>query len=92
MKKAHKIVFSLIILLFPLWSAAQCSVCTAGAASTARTNGGYGAGINAGILYLLGVTYLVFAVFAVYFFRNSLRYHFRTMVTRWRMYTRVKSS
>jgi len=75
-----------MIVLFPLWTAAQCSVCTAGVASTARTNGKYGAGINSGILYLLTVTYLVFTITAIYFLRHRIRYYLRSLATRWRMF------
>jgi hypothetical protein len=85
-KKISKIFVLLIIVLFPLWTSAQCAVCAAGAASTARTNGKYGAGINEGILYLLGVTYLVFTVAAIFFLRHRIRYYIRTLASRWRMF------
>jgi len=85
-KKYFKIFLLLSIALFPLWTSAQCAVCAAGAASTARTNGKYGAGINEGILYLLGITYLVFAVTAIYFLRHRIGYFLRTLASRWRMF------
>jgi hypothetical protein len=85
-KNIFKIVAALIIVLFPLLTSAQCAVCAAGAASTARTNGKYGAGINEGIIYLLIVTYLVFTLAAVYFFRHRIRYYLRTLSSRWRMF------
>ena len=86
MKKALKIALSLLILLYPLWTSAQCAVCAAGAASSARSNGKYGAGINAGIIYMLVITYLVFAGGAIYFMRHRIRYFFRTLGIRWRMF------
>lgn len=86
MKKISKIFWLFVILLCPLWTVAQCAVCAAGAASTARTNGKYGAGINEGILYLLGMTYLVFTIAAIYFLRNRIRYFLRTLASRWRMF------
>ena len=86
MNKVSKIFFALILLLSPLWTVAQCSVCAAGAASTARTNGKYGAGINSGIIYLLIITYLVFSIAAIYFLRHRIRYFMRTLASRWRMF------
>jgi hypothetical protein len=84
-----KIAFAVFLILssscFTLCEA-QCAVCAAGAASTARTNGGYGAGINSGILYLLTITYLVFTVFGIYFMRQRIRYYLRSLATRWRMF------
>ncbi len=86
MKGISKVFIALMILLLPVWTSAQCSICAAGAASTARTNGGYGAGINSGILYLLTITYLVFTIAAIYFLRQRIRYYLRTIASRWRMF------
>ncbi|HTA26496.1 MAG TPA: hypothetical protein VK809_01815 [Bacteroidia bacterium] len=86
MKKISAILFLFFASAYFTLCEAQCSVCAAGAASTARTNGKYGAGINSGIIYLLIVTYLVFTVFAIYFLRHRIRYYFRTLATRWRMF------
>jgi hypothetical protein len=86
MKNTSKIFFSLILLLSPFLTEAQCAVCAAGAASTARTNGSYGAGINSGIIYMLTITYLVFAIAGIYFLRHRIRYYVRTLATRWRMF------
>lgn len=86
MSKLSKIFFALILLLSPLWTSAQCSVCTAGVASTARTHGAFAIAINSGILYLLTITYLVFAAVAIYFLRHRIRYYMRTLASRWRMF------
>ena len=86
MNKLSNIFFALILLLSPLLTEAQCSVCTAGVASTARTDGKFGAGINSGIIYLLIVTYLVFSIAAIYFLRHRIRYFMRTFASRWRMF------
>jgi len=86
MKNKRNIFFSLIILLLPLWSAAQCAVCTAGVQSNANSGGGIGKTINSGILYLLTITYLVFAAAAVYFLRDHIKYYFRVGMQRWRMF------
>ena len=92
MKRISAILFLVLCSSLFTLCEAQCSVCTAGVASTARTNGGYGAGINAGIIYMLTITYLVFAVFAIYFLRQRIRYNLRALATKWRMLMRVKSS
>ena len=86
MNRFSKIFFAFVLFMSPLWAAAQCAVCAAGAASTARTNSKYGAGINSGILYLLVVTYLVFSIAAIYFLRHRIRYYMRTFASRWRMF------
>lgn len=86
MKNCKKIFFSAIVLLLPLLSAAQCSVCTAGIASNAESSGSIAHTINPGILYLLTVTYLIFTSVAVYFLRNHIKYYFRVLVERWRMF------
>jgi len=86
MNQVKKILFSVIVLALPVWSAAQCSVCKAGIISNARTGGNTSAGINQGILYLLTITYLVFAIFAVYFLRGHIKFYFRLAVQRWRMF------
>ena len=86
MKKFSGIVFFLLASAYFTLCAAQCSVCAAGAASTARTNGKYGAGINSGIIYLLIVTYLVFTIAGIYCMRQRIRYYLRSLATRWRMF------
>lgn len=86
MKNLKKIFFSAIVLLLPLISAAQCSVCTAGVASNAESSGSIARTINPGILYLLSVTYLIFSAVAIYFLRNHIKYYYRVLVQRWRMF------
>ena len=86
MKKISAILFLVLSSSLFTLCEAQCAVCAAGAASTARTNGAYGAGINSGIIYLLIVTYLVFTIAGIYFMRQRVRYYLRTLATRWRMF------
>ncbi|HXP52026.1 MAG TPA: hypothetical protein VN922_18870 [Bacteroidia bacterium] len=86
MKNIKRIFFSLVIVLLPLWSAAQCSVCTAGVQSNANSSGGIGKTINSGILYLLTITYLVLAIGAIYFLRDYIKYYYRVGVQRMRMF------
>ncbi|HTA84211.1 MAG TPA: hypothetical protein VK783_14800 [Bacteroidia bacterium] len=86
MKNIKRILFSFVIVLLPLWSAAQCSVCTAGVASNANSSGGIGKTINSGIVYLLTITYMVFAAAAIYFLRDHIKYYYRVAAQRWRMF------
>ena len=86
MKLVKKILFSFIILALPVWSVAQCSVCKAGLISNAKTGGNTAQGINEGILYLLGITYLMFTAFAIYYLREHIKFYYRTAVQRWRMF------
>jgi hypothetical protein len=86
MKNIRRLFFSFVIVLLPLWSSAQCSVCTAGVQSNANTGGGIGKTINSGILYLLTITYLVFTFAAVYFFREHIKYYSKVAVQRMRMF------
>ncbi|MGP8217810.1 MAG: hypothetical protein ACLQQ4_19750 [Bacteroidia bacterium] len=86
MKNIKRIFISFAILLFPFWTVAQCSVCTAGVASNANNGGGIGSTINSGIVYLLTITYLVFAAVAIYFLRDHITYYYRVAVQRMRMF------
>lgn len=86
MKNIKRIFFLLVIILSPLWSAAQCAVCSAGLQSNANSGGGIGKTINSGILYLLTVTYTVFAIAAIYFLRDHIRYYYKTGMQRMRMF------
>jgi len=86
MKNIKRLFFSFVIVLLPLWSVAQCSVCTAGVQSNANSSGGIGKTINSGIVYLLTITYLVFTVAAIYFLREHIKYYIRVAAQRWRMF------
>lgn len=58
--------------LLPAMSEAQCVMCKAVAEDSA-SDGGLGRGLNAGILYLMAIPYLLLGLLAVVFFwrRNA---------------------
>jgi hypothetical protein len=51
-------------------SVAQCSMCKAVVESNADAGGGVGGGINNGIMYLMGVPYLLIATAGFFIYRN----------------------
>jgi hypothetical protein len=67
--KYNSSVFVSIILLFPSLSSAQCSMCKA-VAETAN-GGGFGAGLNYGILYLMIFPYLIIAGISYKLYRSK---------------------
>ncbi len=75
----------MILAILPLWSVAQCSVCSEVVASSARNGSGVGTGINHAILYLMAFPYLIFMAFIVYRYREYIAFRFRLLVQRWRM-------
>jgi|GEM_PF-1638400 hypothetical protein len=86
MKNLKRIIALLSVFVLPLFTVAQCSVCSAGVQSNANAGGGIGSVINSGILYLLTITYLVFTAVAIYFLRDHIRYYMRVAAQRWRMF------
>lgn len=60
-------------LLLPAMSEAQCVMCKAVAEDSA-SDGGLGRGLNAGILYLMAIPYLLLGVLAgVFFWRRKAK-------------------
>lgn len=54
-------------------SFAQCAMCRASAESaTENVDKGIGEGLNSGILYLMGVPYVLLAVVGLVFFRKKI--------------------
>ena len=58
------------LLLTPFDSEAQCVMCKAVAEDSARS-GGIGEGINSGIIYIMGIPYLLMVVAFFAFFRKK---------------------
>lgn len=51
---------------------AQCAMCRASVESNlGETGGGIGAGLNAGILYLMAIPYILFTVIGIFWYRAS---------------------
>jgi hypothetical protein len=72
-----KIVFVLLAIAFVILLSddltAQCAMCKMNAENAAENkDAGIGEGINAGIVYLMGIPYLLLASGAFVFFRHKL--------------------
>ncbi len=63
----RKFAVVLLLLISPLLSVAQCSMCKAVAESA--DGGGFGAGLNYGILYLMIFPYLIIGGIAYRLYR-----------------------
>jgi hypothetical protein len=63
----RKLTVALLLFLSPLLSVAQCSMCKAVAESA--DGGGFGAGLNYGILYLMIFPYLIIGGIAYRLYR-----------------------
>ena len=71
MKNLFKIKFLVVLALFlamPLFNSSQCAMCKAAAESSiANGTGGIEKGINSGIIYLMGVPYMLLGLFCFVF-------------------------
>ena len=69
-------VLTLVICFFPGADAdAQCVMCKAVAEESAKSDpaqNSAGAGINAGILYIIGIPYILLMLFFGYYFRGKI--------------------
>jgi len=74
MKKLSNIVLTLILILFFISdSAAQCAMCRAVAEDAVDENGfGIAAGLNSGIIFLMGIPYILLGVLFLVFFRKQI--------------------
>jgi hypothetical protein len=62
-----------LLLLGNLTSIAQCAMCRATAESaTDNVDKGIGEGLNTGIVYLMGIPYLLLTIGALVFFRKKI--------------------
>lgn len=77
MMTLFKIFISMVLglislVLFVHKTMAQCAMCRATVENNVSSGeSGIGAGLNAGILYLFAVPYLLFAVIAFFWYRSS---------------------
>ncbi len=79
MKFKHKVFFKVliaafIILALPDFADAQCAMCKATAESNQNAKGEqhFGANLNAAILYLMAVPYIVLTFLAFLFFKKEI--------------------
>lgn len=74
MKKYIIKFFTLISLLFllsmPVTSEAQCPMCRMSAESNLENGGTQGKGLNAGIMYMLSLPYIMVAGLGFWWYRN----------------------
>ncbi len=63
-------IFGLVLAFCVQDSSAQCVMCKAVAEDASSTAGVIGKGINSGILYLMGIPYLLLATLGFVFFRK----------------------
>ena len=64
------LIFGLIFVLLQQDTTAQCVMCKAVAENASDTEGIVGRGINSGILYLMGIPYVLLATLGFVFFRK----------------------
>jgi len=74
MKKLINITITLILtILIVSDSAAQCAMCRAVAEDAVDENGfGIAAGLNSGIVFLMGIPYILLGVLFLVFFRKQI--------------------
>ena len=74
--KFKKIISLLIILAFTfisnVTSFAQCAMCKTSVESDLKTGGSIAKGLNAGILYLMTVPYIILMVGGYFFFKKPI--------------------
>lgn len=80
MKNSVKYLFLVTALfIFSMGASAQCAMCKATAESaTENVDKGIGEGLNAGIVYLMLVPYVLLATIALVFFRKKIVALFRS--------------
>ncbi|MEN9347912.1 MAG: hypothetical protein ACOVOO_07795 [Flavobacteriales bacterium] len=67
-----------LILATSFDSAAQCAMCRATAETAAKhLDRGIGAGLNSGIIYLMGIPYMLLMTVAIVFYRKKIAAFFR---------------
>jgi hypothetical protein len=68
-----------MLFIFSVGASAQCAMCKATAESaTENVDKGIGEGLNAGIVYLMLVPYVLLATIALVFFRKKIAAIFRS--------------
>lgn len=73
MKRFVILALTLLFLLSHEYAEAQCVMCKAVAEDSA-TSGGVGRGINSGIMYLMGIPYVLLITLYFAFFRKKANF------------------
>ena len=72
-RASYIILFITVLSFISLDAEAQCSMCKAVAESATDEHGNHSAGgINAGIIYMMGIPYLLLGFLALVFFRERI--------------------
>ena len=72
-RTSYTILFIAVLSFISLDAEAQCSMCKAVAESATDEHGNHSAGgINAGIIYMMGIPYLLLAFMGLVFFRERI--------------------
>ncbi|PCJ80814.1 MAG: hypothetical protein COA57_14780 [Flavobacteriales bacterium] len=66
-------LFFFILIIISIDANAQCAMCRAAIESSHEHGETIGQGLNTGILYLMGIPYLLLVGMGVYLFRNLKR-------------------
>lgn len=66
------LISTFMLFLFPLETEAQCAMCKAVAENADQGGYGLATGLNNGILYLMGIPYILLTVLFVVFFRKQI--------------------
>ena len=78
----QKLIVATILLFLRSLAIAQCAMCKATAESaTENVDKGIGQGLNAGIIYLMLIPYVLLATVALVFFRKKITAFFRPLNT-----------
>jgi hypothetical protein len=68
----RKLLLFLVAFMVQLSSIAQCAMCRATAEQASQENSGVAEGLNMGIVYLMGIPYLLFLIGGLVFFRKKI--------------------
>lgn len=79
MKRTLSIAVAILLWLMTTVASAQCAMCRASAESaTENVDKGIGEGLNSGILYLMGIPYLLILTVGIVFFRKRIAAFFKS--------------
>lgn len=74
-----RLFFFMVMMVLQVAMSAQCAMCRASAESASQNdNPGIGEGLNSGIVYLMGIPYLLMAVVGIVFFRKKIAALFKS--------------
>lgn len=71
LKLAVLIIVILMMAAFPDMLSAQCAMCKASSEANLKAGGGDPKGLNAGILYMLSLPYLIVGGIGIWWWRNQ---------------------